>query len=187
MFGLLTAPVSENVSAQVAREGAPNRPTETIDNLHHSVAADANAAHRYDLFADRADRDGLSQVAKLFRAVAVSERIHVRRHNAVLRELGVAATQPHLARIDVQTTRENLRAALEGEPRETDETFAEPIRIAEQEHIAAAGRSFRDAREAERVYRDLFRGALDRLGQNELVDYLVDTETGMIETAPSQR
>ncbi len=45
-------------------------PEQTIKNLNTAFQGESNAAHRYALFAEKADAEGYGQVAKLFRAAA---------------------------------------------------------------------------------------------------------------------
>src|SRR6187455_3825357 len=86
--------------------------TQTIDNLNAAIDGEANASHRYTLFAAKADEEGYAQVAKLFRAAALAESIHQRNHEKVLRDLGVEPKSPKLKDVKVGTTRENLEVPV---------------------------------------------------------------------------
>lgn len=172
-------PMQQQPMAQRQRQA---RPTRTIQNLRAAIQGEANAAHRYDLFAQRADEEGHQQVAKLFRAAAVSERIHRRNHEEVLRRLGENIPQVQPEHVTVATTRENIMIPIRGERQEAGEMYPEYIRIAEEENVPGAVESFTAARDTEAVHDQLFQRALSQLGQNPPTDYYVQTETGMVVT-----
>lgn len=50
----------------------------TKDNLADAFAGESQANRKYLAFAKQAEKDGLSQVAKLFRASAAAETVHAR-------------------------------------------------------------------------------------------------------------
>ncbi len=156
------------------------RHVRTIRNLRAGIQGETNAAHRYDLFARRADQEDHHQVAKLFRAAAVSERIHRRNQENALRELGVRVPNPQPERVRVGSTRENLLVPIRGEREEAEETYPEYIRIAVEEDVPSAVEAFTAARETEAVHDELFQRALANLGNNPEVEYYAQTETGML-------
>ena len=68
----------------------------TANNVHTAFVEEAKANQRLLTFAKKADEEGLSQIAHLFRAVAAAEAVHSRRHFAMLE--AVADTQTNLER-----------------------------------------------------------------------------------------
>ena len=50
--------------------------TKTVDDLKAAFAGESQANRKYLAFAKKADADGLTQVAKLFRAAAAAETVH---------------------------------------------------------------------------------------------------------------
>ena len=54
-------------------------------NLEEAFAGESQANRKYLAFADKADKEGFSQIAKLFRAAAAAETVHAHAH---LRALG---------------------------------------------------------------------------------------------------
>jgi rubrerythrin len=173
--GAVAAPISQG-------QQSSQQPTATIANLRTAIQGEANAAHRYDLYAEQAQREGYDPVARLFRAAALSERVHLRNHEEVLRALGQEVPAIQLERVQVGTTRENLKVPIEGERTEASEMYPKFIRQAEADGIAPAVRSFTYARETEAVHDELFKQALANLGHNANVDYYVQPETGMVIT-----
>ncbi len=91
--------------------------TETKENILHAFAGESQANRKYLFFAEQADKEGLKQVAKLFRAAADAETVHARNHLNVLK--------------GIKTTKENLQAAISGENHEFTEMYPEFIKQAD--------------------------------------------------------
>ena len=70
-------------------------------------------------FAEKADKEGYSQAARLFRAAAEAETVHAINH---LKALGA-----------IKSTKENLREAIAGETQEFKEMYPEMIKAAKAE------------------------------------------------------
>lgn len=152
----------------------------TIENLQAAATGEANAANRYDQFAQRADEEGYGQVAKLFRAAALSERIHLRNHQAVLRALGQQPKPTPLEPVQVKSTRENLLVPIQGEKGEATQMYPRYAAIAREAGLENAALTFAYAGETEQKHEQLFQAALDQLGNNPNSDYLVQSESGML-------
>ncbi len=73
----------------------------TLENLKSAFAGESQANRRYLFFAEKADEEGQSGAAKLFRAAAESETVHARNH---LKTMG-----------GIKSTKDNLKVASEGE------------------------------------------------------------------------
>ena len=67
----------------------------TMDNLREAFAGESQANRNYLAFAKKAEEDGLSQVAKLFRAAAEAETVHAHAHLRVMG--GIKSTEENLA------------------------------------------------------------------------------------------
>ncbi|MBI5665576.1 MAG: rubrerythrin family protein [Nitrospirae bacterium] len=128
-------------------------------NLQDAFAGESQANRKYLAFAKQAEKDGYTQVAKLFRAAAEAETVHAHSH---LKQLG-----------GIKSTKENLEAAIGGEAFEFKEMYPRMIREAEEEGNKGALRSFNFANDVEKVHHDLYKKALDNLGNNEETDYYV--------------
>lgn len=83
----------------------------TVTNLQRAFEAELNSATTFGAYAQRADRDGLPRVARVFRALALAEQAHARSHAATMRSLG-ARPQATIVEGDQRTTRENIEAAM---------------------------------------------------------------------------
>lgn len=134
--------------------------TKSIDDLKAAFAGESQANRKYTAFSRKADQEGYSQVAKLFRAAAHAETVHALSHFNALGE--------------VKSTAENLQAAISGENYEVVDMYPDFLKDAEAEGNKAAARSFRYAWEVEKVHENLYREALASLGKTaETYDYYV--------------
>ena len=119
----------------------------TMDNLQEAFAGESQANRKYLAFAKKADEDGLSQVAKLFRAAAEAETIHAHAH---LRVMG-----------GIKSTAENLQAAIEGEGHEFKTMYPQFLAEAQQEGLKPAEFSFKNALAVEEIHHGLYSKALE--------------------------
>ena len=114
----------------------------TLGNLKTAFAGESQANAKYLAFAEKAARDGLPVVAKLFRAVAAAEAIHARNH---------------LKAMDaIKSTLENLTEAQGGEDYEITTMYPPMIAAAEAEGDKKAVRSMHFALEVEKVHYELY-------------------------------
>jgi rubrerythrin len=152
--------------------------SETIKNLNTAYRGESNAHHRYALFAEKAEKDGFPQVAKLFRAASRSEQIHRDTHKAAIEKLGGTIDVFVLDEVTPASTKENLEAAIKGESYERDTMYPEFLKQAESAGAAPAVRTFMFALAAEKEHAKLYGEALANLGKNPTVDYFVCTVCG---------
>jgi rubrerythrin len=133
--------------------------SKTEDNLKEAFAGESQANRKYLAYAKKAEEDGFSQVARLFRAAAYAETVHAHAHLAALK--GVAGTE------------DNLRDAIDGETHEFTSMYPQMIIDAESEGEATALKSFAFANAVEKIHAALYEKALAEMGNNEEVDYYV--------------
>jgi rubrerythrin len=138
--------------------------TKTLNNLQEAFNGESNAHARYLAFAAKADEEGYGEVASLFRAAASAEEIHAANHAAVIRKLGGV---PHAAiqAPNVESTRENLEHAIEGESYERDIMYPRFLLQARAAHLGDAVTTLSEARAAEAEHAKLYKQALSRLDQ----------------------
>jgi rubrerythrin len=146
---------------------------ETINNLNAAFQGESNASARYQAFAQKADAEGLAQVAKLFRAASAAEAIHRDTHKATILKLGGQVAAVTLDAVTPGTTAENLQAAIKGESYERDTMYPAFLQKAKADGAEAAVRSFHFAVSAEKEHAKLYADALAQLGKNPVVDYYV--------------
>lgn len=121
----------------------------TEQNLQEAFAGESQANRKYLAFADKAEREGYKQVARLFRAAAHAETIHAHAHLRAMK--------------GINDTAANLRESIAGETHEFKNMYPAMIDTAKQEGNKAAERSFSYANEVEKVHAALYQKALDTL------------------------
>ena len=126
---------------------------DTQKNLQDAFAGESQANRRYLFFADKAEKEGHSQTARLFRAAAKSETVHARNH------LGVMG--------GIKSTRENLEAAVSGENYEFTKMYPGFIEQAKSEGNQKAETSFDWANKVEKIHHGLYQRALTALEAGE--------------------
>jgi rubrerythrin len=114
----------------------------TQANLEAAFAGESQAHVKYHIFAERAEREGFPNVARLFRAVSYAELVHATGHFKVLEGL--------------HKTEDNLTAAIGGETYEVTEMYPAFIAVAEVQEEKSAIRSNKWALEAEKVHAGMY-------------------------------
>ena len=139
----------------------------TDKNLKDAFAGESQANRRYLAFAQKAEEEGFTQAAKLFKAAAEAETVHALNH---LRVTG-----------EVKSTLENLTTAFGGETFEFMKMYPEFLATAKQEENKQAAWSFDMANKVEQVHAKLYQKAIDALkSKKEMakVDYYVCSVCG---------
>ncbi len=114
----------------------------TESNLQAAFAGESQAHMRYLIFADKADKEGHANVARLFKAIAFAEQVHATNHFKNLDGIGGTA--------------DNLQAAINGETYEVEEMYPAFKAVAELQAEKGAVRSTTWALEAEKVHAELY-------------------------------
>jgi rubrerythrin len=126
--------------------GSDNPDMSTTDNLKEAFAGESQANQKYRAFAKRAAREGLPNIARLFRTTAEAERIHAEGHLEALEGIGKTAG--------------NLKEAIAGETHEFTNMYPPMLAGAQAEGHRAA-RMFGYAVKAEAVHAALYKLALE--------------------------
>ena len=126
---------------------------ETEGNVQEAFGGESMANRRYLFFAEKAEKEGYPQVARLFRAVAEAETIHARNHLNALDAVG--------------STKDNLLAAVMGEYQEFTTMYPHFIEKAEEEKNERAKRTFNWANEVEKIHHGYFEAALAALKEDK--------------------
>ncbi|UCG57153.1 MAG: rubrerythrin family protein [Phycisphaerales bacterium] len=119
----------------------------TTDNLQEAFAGESQANRKYLAFAKKADEEGYTQVARLFRAAAEAETVHAHAHLRVMR--------------GVNSTADNLKVAIDGEGFEFEQMYPKFVKEAEEEGNQPATYSFRNAMAVEEIHHGLYAKALE--------------------------
>jgi len=120
----------------------------TNHNLYQAFVGEAKAHFRLLAYAEKAEEEGLPQIATLFRAVAEAERVHTVRNLRLLGE------------VVVEDTETNLQASFQREEKASGVFYPQFIREAEEEGDRRAAISFSQARDVEEGHAKLYKRAL---------------------------
>ena len=121
--------------------------SETEKNLQEAFAGESQANRRYLFFADKADKEGYPQAARLFRAAAEAETVHARNHFVAMDGIG--------------STESNLLAASIGEHYEFTRMYPPFIEKAKEEQSKRAQVTFEYANEVEQIHHGYFEEMLE--------------------------
>jgi rubrerythrin len=151
--------------------------TKTDENLKAAFAGESQANRLYLAFAKKAEEEGFTQLAKLFKAAAEAETIHALNHVRITGQ--------------IKSTLDNLGTAVSGETYEFRKMYPEFLAAAKQEDNKQAAWSFDVANKVEQIHAGLFQKAIDAVkNQKELekVDYYVCGVCGnTVEGAPPEK
>ncbi len=125
----------------------------TEKNLQTAFAGESQANRRYLFFAEKAEKEGYPQAARLFRAAADSETVHARNHFTAMDGVG--------------STRDNLMAGAMGEHYEFTRMYPPFIAQAESENNKRAQVSFEYANEVEQIHHRYFEATLKAIEAGE--------------------
>ena len=120
--------------------------TKSEEDLAAAFAGESQANRKYLAFAKVADKEGLPQIARVFRSAAAAETIHAHNH---LRALG-----------GIKTTPENLKEAIEGENYEFTKMYPEFLEDSKSDGNSGAQRTFHLANEVEKIHHKFYEVAL---------------------------
>ena len=122
----------------------------TESNLKEAFAGESQANRKYLAFARKAEQEGFTNVARLFRTAAEAETIHALAHFGAMDGVG--------------STADNLRAAVAGETYEYTEMYPPMLKQAIADDHRAK-RMFAYAEKAEAVHARLYQMALEAVAQ----------------------
>ncbi len=124
----------------------------TESNLAHAFAGESQANRKYLAFAKKAEQEGFTTIARLFRAAAEAETIHAHGHLAAMDGVG--------------STLDNLKAAFGGETEEYTSMYPPMLAQAEADGHKAK-RMFGYALKAEEVHAKLYQMAIDAAAEGK--------------------
>jgi len=116
--------------------------TRTEQNLLKAFAGESQARNRYEFFVKVAKEEGYEQIAAIFQETANQEQQHAKRFFKFLEGGGVEITAMYPAG-KIGTTKENLKAAAEGENEEWTVLYPAFADIAKEEGFPEVASAFR--------------------------------------------
>lgn len=106
--------------------------TKTEQNLLKSFAGESQARNRYEFFASVARKEGFEQIANIFQETALQEKEHAKRFFKFL-EGGMTEITASYPAGKIGSTKENLKAAAEGEHEEWADLYPHFAEVAKAE------------------------------------------------------
>ena len=146
---------------------------DTNKNLMDAFAGESQANRKYLAYADKAEKEGFGQVAKLFRAAAQAETIHAHAH---LRIAG-----------KVHDTMANLEDAISGETYEFTKMYPDMIKDAEAEGNKAAANYMKWVNAVEEVHANLYKKAMANPSALAATDYYLCNVCGYTHEGPADK
>jgi rubrerythrin len=132
--------------------------TKTHQNLKDAFAGESQANRRYLYFANKADVEGQTEVASLFRSTAEGETGHAHGHLDYLAQVGDPATG-----LPIGSSSNNLKAAVAGETHEYTDMYPGMAKSAREEGFEEIADWFETLAKAERSHANKFAKALESL------------------------
>ena len=120
--------------------------TQTEKNLEAAFAGESQARNKYTYFASKAKKEGYEQIAALFLKTADNEKEHAKMWFKELNGIG--------------DTKENLKAAADGENYEWTDMYEEFAKTADSEGFAELAKKFRLVAAIEKHHEERYRALL---------------------------
>ncbi len=128
----------------------------TEKSLNEAFAGESMAHMKYLIFSEVAEKEGYSNVARLFKAIAYAEFVHAKNH------------AKNLAMI--KETADNLQSAIDGETFEVEEMYPAYDAIAKLQDEKNAQTGIKYALEAEKIHAGLYQKAKQAVQAGKDVD-----------------
>lgn len=128
--------------------------SKTEENLKSAFAGESQARNKYTYFAKVARKEGYHYIARIFEETAENEVEHAKNEFKLLKGIG--------------DTKENLRAAIEGEHYETTEMYPNFAKEAEEEGNEEAAILFTEVGEVEEHHEKRYKKLLEMLENGAL-------------------
>jgi rubrerythrin len=141
--------------------------TQTEKNLLAAFAGESQARNRYTYFASKAKKEGFEQIAGIFIETADNEKEHAEVFFKHL-EGGMAEITAEYPTGIIQSTRENVLAAAEGEKTEWGTIYPNFADIADQEGFTEVAKSFREIAEVEAYHERRYRKLLKNIENGQV-------------------
>ena len=116
--------------------------TKTEQNLLKAFAGESQARNRYEFFASQAKKEGYEQIASFFQETANQEKEHAKRFFKFL-EGGMTEITASYPTGKIGTTKENLKAAAEGENEEWTDVYVMFAETAREEGFPEIATAFK--------------------------------------------
>ena len=116
--------------------------SKTEQNLLKAFAGESQARNRYEFFASAAKKEGFEQIAAIFMETSLQEKEHAKRFFKFLEGGAVEIIAKYPAGV-IGTTKENLKAAAEGEHEEWTDLYPHFSEVAKEEGFPEVASAFK--------------------------------------------
>jgi rubrerythrin len=140
----------------------------TQENVLTAFIGEAKAYFRLLAYADKADEEGVPQIAALFRAIADAERVHATRMLNLVKDLVVKDTDT------------NLEKSFQREKTVSENAYPDFIKDAQEDGEEAAVLVFSHARDAESFHAKLYERAIYHVIKNAASEYHICQVCGYV-------
>ena len=141
--------------------------TRTEQNLLKAFAGESQARNRYEFFVKIAKKEGYEQIAAIFQETANQEKEHAKRFFKFLEGGATEITASYPAGI-IGTTKENLKAAAEGENEEWTELYPKFAEIAKEEGFTEVAVAFKMIAKVEAEHERRFLKLLQNISEDKV-------------------
>lgn len=131
----------------------------TEQHLINAFGGESQAHMRYLHFAETAQKEKCTQVARLFQAIAYAEYVHAGDHYRELAHLNGGRVANSMAAFGPGDTKKNLDLAIAGETFEIEEMYPVYLEVARFQGEKGAERSFQWSYATEKKHKALFEKA----------------------------
>lgn len=130
--------------------------SKTYQNLLTAFSGESQARNKYTFFASKAKKDGYVQIAKFFEETANNEKEHAKIWFKILEGIG--------------STKENLKAAAEGENYEWTTMYKEMAKTAKEEGFDNIAFLFEKVAEIEKEHEERYNTLLKNIEDSKVFD-----------------
>jgi len=141
--------------------------TKTEQNLLKAFAGESQARNRYEFFTKVAKKEGYEQIAAIFQETANQEKEHAKRFFKFL-EGGICEITASYPAGIIGTTKENLKAAAEGENEEWTELYPMFAEIAKEEGFPEVAAAFKMIAKVEAEHERRFLKLLQNISEDKV-------------------
>jgi rubrerythrin len=141
--------------------------TKTEKNLLKAFAGESQARNRYEFFASVARKEGYEQIANIFMETSLQEKEHAKRFFKFLEGGPVEITAAYPAGV-IGTTKENLKAAAEGENEEWTVLYPSFSEIAKEEGFPEVASAFKMIAKVETEHEKRYLKLLQNISEDKV-------------------
>lgn len=135
----------------------------TYENLLAAIEGETGATTKYTVYAEAAEKEGFSQIARLFRCTADAEKIHIELEYNLAKEIDPATEKPEPPSIEAHGSGLNLISGANGEIYETSDMYPSFIKKAQEEGNEKAVQVFTRAKLAEAYHAERYLDAYNTI------------------------